>query len=153
MLIAHNRFYAASFLAITLVTSSAFAGECATIVEPRDGSKVQDTALVEGTAELPPGHHLWILLGIAGTKDWWPQGGGEAELLGSSWEVFVRFGREGQDWNTKFRIAAVVVSPSVHTQLERWVTSSAASRSWDPITFPNTAESCDIARIRVHKKR
>lgn len=138
---------------VTLFIGPALGADCVEITAPKNGAKVQDSVLFEGTAQLPAGHHMWLLIGIAGTKDWWPQGGGEAELIGDSWEVLARVGREGGDWGMKFRAAAVVVTPRVHDQLQKWVTSSATAKRWDPISMPDVSEACKVEVIRFEKSR
>jgi hypothetical protein len=141
------------FLSTILVAGNIASADCIQITSPQDGSSVKDNVLVEGEAKLPPGSHLWLLVGIAGTRDWWPQGGGEVEMIGNSWEVLARIGKEGGDWNMRFRAAAIVVDENVHKDLQQWVTQSARNRRWDPITLPNTSEDCGIVKIKLTKSR
>jgi hypothetical protein len=146
-------FIIGALLSVLLSSGNVLSADCIEIASPQNGSTVKDTVLVEGKAELPPGHHLWVLAGIVGTRDWWPQGGGEAEIIADTWEVLARIGKEGGDWNMRFRVAAIAAPESVHDDLQRWVTHSANIGRWDPITMPNTSEECEVEIIKLTKSR
>lgn len=140
-------------LSVFLFSGSVLRAEYVEITSPSNGDGVKDSVLIEGKAELSPGHHLWVLAGIDGTKDWWPQGGGEVEITADTWKVLSRIGKKGGDWEMQFRVAAIAVDERAHNDLQKWVTSSAALGRWDPITMPNTSEECEVKIVTLTKQR
>jgi hypothetical protein len=83
------------------------------ILSPRSGAIVAEAGIVEGSAVLPDGSHLWILARRKDFEGWWPQGAGAAALDQGRWSVPVRYG-EPHDAGYDFEIAAIVVGPSTH---------------------------------------
>ncbi|MGB7922878.1 MAG: hypothetical protein WCF57_06510 [Pyrinomonadaceae bacterium] len=139
-------------IALTLPVASpcqASAQTCSVkIISPSPGGNVRRDALVRGTAKIPANGYLWLLAHKRGFKQWWPQGGGEADINGGEWEVLVIFGKAKEIG--AFEIAAVVVDSQTNEDLKRWV-ADAPSRDYPSIDFPNSLAGCSIEKITVDK--
>jgi hypothetical protein len=90
------------------------------ILAPAVGEAVAATGKVSGTALLPPGSSLWILVHRTGIEEWWFQGRGTIEISDGRWEVMVAYG-EPRDTGYDFEIAAVIVGPATR---ELWMARS-----------------------------
>lgn len=124
--------------------------ECAIEIKaPAKGDGVGKEVMVSGTAGLPPEAHLWVLAGIQGLKQWWPQGGGDAIIEDGQWSVLAFIGQQ-QDVNRTFRISAIAVNEETHIELKKWV-EEAPKRDYAPITFPNTFPGCPPVQVTVTK--
>jgi hypothetical protein len=126
-----------------------------TIVSPEHGEMVGRQRIVRGHATFPPDGHLWIFVRVRGIRGWWPQGGGEAEIVesargGSKWEVVSFFGQQ-HDIGAQFEILATVVSDGVNQDLEKYVERGVKSSDWPPMQLPNVFQGCTVARITVVK--
>lgn len=77
------------------------------ITDPdRDGLEVGRSKTVKGEADIPSGHHLWVLAHREDFKRvWWPQGEGVIDPETHHWKVQVTFG-EDRDVGWNFDIAA-----------------------------------------------
>ena len=104
-------FFTAVLTVIVFIMFEAQAADIAVkIKDPsRDGTEVRKIYIVNGTASIPSGAHLWVL---ARREDfeglWWPQGEGKINPINNKWKVSVIFGTE-EDIGWAFDIAAVVV--------------------------------------------
>jgi hypothetical protein len=103
----------------------------------RDGVKVGKELDVKGTADVPSGNHLWILVHrTKGFKTlWWPQGEGEIDPVSKAWEVRVVFGGS-QDVGQDFEIAAITVDNQEHLKLQEYLENAMTSGKWLPIKMP-----------------
>jgi hypothetical protein len=92
----------------------------------------------EGTASIPDGCSLWILVTTEGFEDvWWPQNEARIDPTTGIWHVLVTFGGP-QDIGKEFKIAAIVVSQQEHTKLKDYRTKAMQSGDWMPIVMPPT---------------
>lgn len=103
----------------------------------RDGVKVGKEVDVKGTATIPDGNHLWVLVHrVKGFKTlWWPQGEGEIDPVTKEWDVRVSFGGP-QDIGQDFEIAAVTVDNEAHLKLQEYLENAMTSGKWLPIKMP-----------------
>jgi hypothetical protein len=83
------------------------------ILSPGGGESVAGSGIVEGSIELPPNSHLWVLARRKDLNGWWPQGPGPVSITGNHWNVAIKYG-EPHDVGYDFEIAAVIVGPSTH---------------------------------------
>jgi hypothetical protein len=120
------------------------------IESPSEGQSVSPEGDVEGTATVPAGKFLWVLARRRGLHDWWPQGGGAAQINQGSWQVPVTYGAP-LDAGHDFDIAATVVEPVENTRLDRWVQTANSTGRYPPVVFPTAAVGCPIARLTVHR--
>jgi hypothetical protein len=120
------------------------------IVSPEAGEMVGRQRVVSGTATIPPGGHLWVFAHIKGLYGWWPQGGGEAEVVDGTWDVMTFFG-QAHDIGAQFDIAAAIVNDSINQDLEAYVERSARAGDWPPIRLPNVFQGCPVSRVTTTK--
>jgi hypothetical protein len=136
-------------LAIFTITQNVIGQSCnIEITSPRNGSGVISNGLVSGTVNLPINGHLWILSHKVGFTGWWPQGNGEAQVLGNAWDVLVYYGVK--DDFGQFETIAIIVDEQTHRNLETWV-KTAPEKNYPPIALPTTIDGCALARVRVEK--
>jgi hypothetical protein len=134
-----------------LLCGDALAGECAvTIRSPAEGDRVGGEVMAEGTAEVPAGAHVWVLVGINGMDAWFPQGNGAARIDGSEWQILAFVGQD-RDIGRKFEIAAIVVDDAGHQRLESWFKESNDSGHYSPIKMPSTFAGCLPETVTVEK--
>ena len=104
-----------------------------------DGAKVGKETLVKGTAIIPSGNYLWVL--VHRTKGfkrvWWPQNQADIDPETKKWEVNVVFGGP-QDIKYEFEIAAIVVNGTEHSKLQDYWNKAMSSGHWPPIPMPPT---------------
>ncbi|MBK8044913.1 MAG: hypothetical protein IPK21_21050 [Haliscomenobacter sp.] len=95
------------------------------VTAPLNGSTIGPNPItIEGTAKIPPGTHLWALLGKRGFGGWWPQGNGPIFLHNGEWAVDVYAGIKdaGGIWEPgEFYVVFIVVNAQTHAQLLNWV--------------------------------
>lgn len=118
----------------------------------REGIEVKKTMLVKGTAELPPGYHLWVFVrreDFGADKVWWPQNEGRINPRTGEWKVPVYFGGE-QDIDWDFDIAVAVFDMDAHHELREWLKDANEIKSWEPRLMPRTAAPPQF--FKVHKK-
>ena len=116
-----------------------------TVTTPlRDGAPVGKEMLVEGTAQLPVGHHLWV---FARRDDfeplWWPQG--EGKVVNDKWRVLVHFGG-AQDINYPFDLAVAAFTEDAHLKLETYRRKAMKTGDSRPIDMPE-AEAPQIFHV------
>lgn len=120
-----------------------------TITAPaRDGVKVGKELDVKGTASIPDGNHLWVLVHrIKGFKTlWWPQGEGEIDPTTKQWEVRVVFGGP-QDIGQDFEIAAITVDDEAHIKLQEYLENAMTSGKWPPIKMPSLTSAPQFRKV------
>lgn len=95
------------------------------ITSPQKGDTVEVTGDISGTATVPSGMFLWILVHRKGLADWWPQSGGPAKPdSGGGWGVHATFGDESnpsKDAKSAFEIVAAVVDKKEHDEIAKYV--------------------------------
>ena len=121
------------------------------ILAPRDAEPVGSSGTVEGTAALPTGSHLWILVHRRDWDGWWPQGGGPVLPEQTRWKVTVNYGGP-QDIGFFFEIAAIAVGPATDERWLEWV-KIAASCEAPPVPLPAPEYVLGEAYRTVKKSR
>lgn len=118
-------------------------------VPERDGIEVRKEMDVKGTASIPSGNYLWILVHrIKGFKRvWWPQNEADIDTVSKKWEVHVVFGGP-QDVGYDFEIAAIVVNEQEHLQLLDYWQKAMKSGDWRPILMPPTVTAPTKRRVK-----
>jgi len=106
------------------------------ITDPvRDGASVYKTCTaIQGTAFIPAGDYLWVLIHRKDlTGQWWPQDGGI--VRDNRFSIVACFG-QSQDIGMEFEIAVITVSQSEHLKLQNYVTTARQSNNWYPVSLP-----------------
>jgi hypothetical protein len=116
---------------------------------PRQGTLVDETALVRGRADLPLGSFLCLFARRADLTGWWPQGGPIA-VTGNQWEQVCKFG-EAADEGHAFEIAAVVADERARRRIQRWFDEG--SRRWGPMNLPAPMAGTGVATMRVFRRK
>jgi hypothetical protein len=122
------------------------------ITTPQPGDKVGKEGKVRGTATIPRGAYLWVLVHMKDlVTDWWPQGNHATFIApgGGKWVIIARYGR-AKDIGEEFEVAAVVVDANTNAQLLDWF-KTAKEKDYPPIEFPSTVQGCVPARVTVTK--
>jgi hypothetical protein len=128
---------------------------CETAIEtPEAGATVGAGGMVTGTARVPSGGHIWILLHppIPGNQ-WFPQEPVSLRADDGTWSALVYYGTQ-DDIGREFEIAAVVVTSSTSAAFEGWLRSGRTTNSYTPLTYPIGTErvsGCSDARRVVRK--
>ncbi len=120
------------------------------ITDPiRDGFGVGKTMDVKGTATIPSGNYLWVLVHrVEGFKNvWWPQNEAEINPITKKWEVHIVFGGL-QDIGFDFEIAAIVVDKKEHLKLQEYRNRAMMSGDWRPIPLPSIVTTPTYRRVR-----
>lgn len=112
----------------------------------RNGITVGREMVVEGTASLPAGHHIWAFARREGFEPtWWTQG--EAKLMDDGrWEVAVHFG-EPRDKDCKFELAVAVFEKEAHTELKKHHDEATTTGVHNPIIMPEVAASPIVLQV------
>jgi len=116
----------------------------------REGAEVGREMEVEGTASIPEGNRLWVLVHVVdGFEDfWWPEGEGKIDPATHHWRVHVIFG-QAQDIGKDFEIAVITVRESEHLELRDWLRKGMTSGVFRPMEMPPTTTA---PRFRTVKK-
>lgn len=139
-------------VAIVFQLTSALAQECAVQIEsPANGSATSGfPIMLKGSANVPPGAHLWVLVSPVGFNGWWPQGNGEATVFDNEWYVQVYLG-DGVATGD-FHVVAVIVDDAANGSLNQWVTD--APPHYHPLKrLPNSLKGCPLAKVTITKTR
>jgi hypothetical protein len=114
-----------------------------------DGMSVGKEICVKGSADIPGGHHLWILVHrTKGFKTlWWPQAEGEIDPQTKQWEVNVSFGI-AQDVGEDFEIAAITVEEQEHVKLQEYWENAMTSGKWLPIKMPPSTSPPQYRKVK-----
>ncbi len=102
---------------------------------PKRGEQVKETGIVAGTATLPPGASLWVLVRREGLPGWWPQGDGPVPVTQRRWRAAVKYG-EKHDAGHSFEICGIAVRHATEELWRRWVEQAAAGDSPAPVSLP-----------------
>jgi len=122
------------------------------ITAPESGATVGETGEVEGSATLPDGSHLWVLVHRKDLGTWWPQAGGAASVADGRWRVAVKYG-EPRDAGFQFEIAAVVVPDTVHKSWIASAESSGGTLAFPSVRFPHSGDIIDESSRTVKKRQ
>ena len=128
--------------------------EClVTVRSPAQGATVDWEVLVEGTAKLPAGSFLWVFIGPRGQNDWWPQGGGPAELNpDGAWEVLARLGDRQEDAGKSYAIVPVVVDRTTHGLLQTYIRRGRDTGQWPSFSaLPGVVGGCPLVKVNVRR--
>ena len=117
---------------------------------PKQGEPVRETGVVQGTATLPPGASLWVLVRREGLPTWWPQGGGPVSVNRGRWRASVKYG-EKHDAGHAFEICAIAVRHPTEELWLRWVEQAAAGHSDAPVSLPAVEFVVTEYLLRVRK--
>ena len=117
---------------------------------PKRGEPVKETGVVEGTATLPPGASLWVLVRREGLPAWWPQGDGPVPVNQRHWRALVKYG-EKYDAGHAFEICAIAVRQPTEELWRRWVERAAAGESDAPVSLPAAEFVAAEYLVRVQK--
>jgi hypothetical protein len=122
------------------------------IVVPSAGESVGAAGKASGTAVLPAGSSLWVLVHRKGLDGWWLQGGGAVEVNDGRWEVMVAYG-ESRDTGYDFEIAALIVGPATHELWTGCVERVPRTGPLQPVRIPAVAYVHGEAYRTVKKHR
>lgn len=120
-----------------------------TIKDPdREGLPVGKGMPVTGTAKIPAGYRLWILVRRTDFDGvWWPQGEAKIDPITKEWRVGVTFGSE-DDITWDFQVAAAVFNPEGHIILDEYRKRALKTGDWKPIEIPETASPPQIVKVK-----
>lgn len=142
-------FFATQFLYLAAQQKAA---ECEVqIVSPQAGNRVSAEGMVEGTANMPAGKHLWIFAHRKGLALWWPEGGGPALVQNGRWQVLVTFGLP-RDAGSDFEITAAVVDDARNAELLNWVKKAEETGNYPGIVLPASVSGCLVRSVIVTKQ-
>lgn len=117
------------------------------ITSPAKNSSVGREVIVKGTASIPGGHYVWVLVRRKDFKPlWWPQREAEVDLTTAEWSAVAFLGGP-QDIGWEFDIGAIVVSRKAHAKLRDYWIKAMQSGDWRPIEIPSTAVAPQIIGV------
>ncbi|HEX8983970.1 MAG TPA: class I SAM-dependent methyltransferase [Bryobacteraceae bacterium] len=105
------------------------------ILTPAAGAPVDAEGLVSGSATVPEGGYLWVLVRRSGIEGWWPQGGAPAAVEQGSWGVPVHYG-EPRDAGFDFEIAAVIIGAATNEAWLDWAERARETGACPPVVLP-----------------
>ncbi|HYO14106.1 MAG TPA: hypothetical protein VE685_12995 [Thermoanaerobaculia bacterium] len=120
------------------------------VTKPLSGQEVGRETIVEGTATLPPGHHLWVFArrdSYRSDEVWWLQSEGIVNPTTGQWKVIAAIGNQN-DIGFEFDIAVGVFAPKEHPVLKAHRSRSLAG---DNASLQMPVAACAPV-IRVVKK-
>ena len=119
------------------------------ITDPsRDGAEVRRTYIVRGTASIPSGAHLWVLIRREDFEGlWWPQAEGKINPKSNEWKVSLTFGIP-EDIGWDFDIAAIVVPENSHTILRNYRIKAMKTGDWRPIEMPEVLTAPVLRKVK-----
>lgn len=131
---------------------------CAPAQEPQDNLTITDPAqagaevglskAVKGTASIPSGCHVWVLISPEDFDgQWWPQGEGVVNPKTRGWTVRVNFGQK-DDVGRTFSVAAIVVDDQEHIKLKDYRKTAIANKDWPSIDMPPTVGAPQIIEVK-----
>src|ERR1035441_10979931 len=98
---------------------------------PRQNSPVDETVVVRGRADLPPGACLCLFARRADWTGWWPQGG-PITVSNNEWQQICKIGGAA-DEGYAFEIAAVAADERGRRRILRWFEEGSRSGCWGQI--------------------
>ena len=120
-----------------------------TIKDPsREGLPVGKSMVVTGTASIPTGYHLWVLVRRADFEGvWWPQGEAKIDQTTKEWRVGVTFGIE-DDVSWDFQVAVAAFNAEGHIVLDEYRKRALKTGEWKPIEIPETSAPPQIVKVK-----
>lgn len=119
-----------------------------TITHPRNGSEVERDTIVKGTASIPGGYYVWVLVRRYDFAPlWWPQREVKIDPKTNEWRATAIFGGP-QDIGWDFDIGVIVVNEDGHRELMNYWTRAMKKRDWRPIQIPATSSPPYLLRVR-----
>jgi hypothetical protein len=92
------------------------------IIAPKKDETVAIKTQIKGSANVPAGMYLWVFVRKAGLTDWWPQGGGHADIGKlPNWAIDSYFGEEKDDGGALFEITAAIIDRAGDYKLSAYV--------------------------------
>lgn len=109
-------------LAFAPPTAQSSGQECdVQVKEPRAGQDVALHGIIQGTAKLPLGGHVWAFVRPVFTfrtlEKWWPQGEAAITPTTGEWELSATFGSPQQNIGEQFDVTAAAFGPQQHAEL------------------------------------
>ncbi len=117
---------------------------------PPQNSVVDETAIVQGRADLPSGACLWLFARRADSSGWWPQGRC-VTVSDNRWQQACKFG-EVSDAGYAFDIAAMTTDERGQRRILRWFDEGARSVTWGPIDLPKPVAGSGVVTTRVFRR-
>ena len=119
-------------------------------VPEHDGENVGRKIEVSGSASLPPGTHLWVLVHVTpGFKGfWWPQNEGEVDPKTGTWKVDVTLGEKSEDIGHDFEIVVITVDEGSNAVLHDKRAIAVVTDKYPPIVMPPTTSAPVIRKVR-----
>ena len=112
------------------------------------GEEVGLSKVVKGTASIPGGYHVWVLISLEDYEgQWWPQKDGVINPKTKEWAVRANFGSE-TDVGAMFSIAAIVVDDKEHVKLKAYRKTAIANEKWPSIDMPPTVGAPQIIEVK-----
>lgn len=138
------------FLAAPVPALLADSGPCVIrVAEPHDRQEVGQSITIRGTAQIPAGHHLWVLVKRSSFKNmWWIQGEGDVDPVSGEWRVLASFGVPS-DIGWDFDVAVVAFAGPEHLNLDQKYRKSMETGQFLPISMPTAA--CPLTLLKVKK--
>ena len=121
------------------------------ISSPVVTDRVRAEGEVSGTAQIPPGTHLWIFANRRGLALVWPQGGGPARLVDGKWRVLATYGVP-RDEGSDFEIRAAVLTAAQNSELLSLVDRAERSGQYPGLRMPPPVEGCPIREVVVTRR-
>ncbi len=118
---------------------------------PRQNSPVDETVVVRGRADLPPGACLCLFARRADWTGWWPQGG-PITVSNNEWQQICKLGGAA-DEGYAFEIAAVAADERGRRRILRWFEEGSRSGCWGPVNLSTPVAGTGVATIRVLRGR
>ncbi len=121
------------------------------IIEPQNGNEVGKKVIVRGTASIPAGNYLWVVVRqIDFAPKWWPQKEAEIDLKSNEWSAAAYIGQK-EDIGDDFHIEAIAVNAEGNSRLTSYSDNAEKTKDCSPIKIPAT--TCNSSIIRVKKVR
>jgi len=119
------------------------------ITEPREGANVGRDVTVRGTASVPGGQNVWLVIRRTDFDPFWwtvavihPKAGtGQFDIKGTVGEA--------NDVGSDFDVAVITVTEQAHQELLEHFAENLRTRTFTPIRLPATTSPPRI--IKVHK--
>jgi hypothetical protein len=121
-----------------------------TVSKPEQNSRVGQFGVVEDSACIPPGAHLWLLARRRDQAGWWPQGDRSVDTRSIQWSHQCRYS-ELSDTGYQFELALLVTDENVSASIEQWMTRCAVGDAPAPMPLPKHMPGCPPVLITVRK--
>jgi len=113
-----------------------------------NGAEAGRTLVVEGTARLPTGCHLWVFARRTDFEPmWWPQHRVVVDPETGKWSVEITLG-EPRDVGRFFDVAVGVFGEEAHLKLSAYYVNAMKTGDWLPIEMPEVAAPPRLFRVK-----